>query len=468
MSPLSFARGAVMAGLLVASATGARAGGATPAPAPTVAPTLDPAPAPTPVPTDAPTLAPTPVPTLAPTPRPTRTPKPTPVPTLAPTPVSTLAPTPRPTATLKATPSPKPAATPSAAPVPLAANPLVERARVSVPGHPFAAAFSADGATLYVSVDVDFGGGIAVLTQAGDRYALSRFVAVRGTPGGLALTKDGATLVVATGTGIALLDAKALAGSDDPKLRTIDDSASDGSIDVALAPDGRHAYVTNESTGTLAIADLTSQKIVNHVTLDSGPVGVAVTPDGRSIFVASEVSATNISARSCRGLRGAVVREGTLTMIDAAQALTAPGRAIRARAAAGCSPSRVVLSPATDVAWVSARDDDAVLAFDAAHFGSLAQNVPFAVPVGRAPIGLAMLGAGTLAVANSDRYAENTTTSTLSLLDTRAALAGGKAVFATLPTGGFPREFALSRDAAKLALTDYRTNAVQFFGVTAP
>ena len=65
---------------------------------------------------------------------------------------------------------------------------------------------------------------------------------------------------------------------------------------IAIAPDGKHAYVANNGTGlvgtgsesnTVSVIDTAKGVVSDTITVGNGPVGVAVTPDGKHVYVAN-------------------------------------------------------------------------------------------------------------------------------------------------------------------------------------
>ena len=60
-------------------------------------------------------------------------------------------------------------------------------------------------------------------------------------------------------------------------------------IGVAVTPDGRYVYITNNGSGTVSVIDAVTDKVVGSVSVPAGPIGVAVTPDGKYAFVTSAV-----------------------------------------------------------------------------------------------------------------------------------------------------------------------------------
>ncbi|MGA5824234.1 YncE family protein, partial [Kitasatospora sp. NPDC094028] len=54
---------------------------------------------------------------------------------------------------------------------------------------------------------------------------------------------------------------------------------------VAITPDGRHAYVTNEGDNTVSVIDTVTNTVTATVVVGTGPFDVAVTPDGLHAYV---------------------------------------------------------------------------------------------------------------------------------------------------------------------------------------
>ena len=100
---------------------------------------------------------------------------------------------------------------------------------------------------------------------------------------------------------------------------------------MAITPDGKHAYVADNSTGltatgapggnTVSVIDTATGAVSDTITVGNDPVGVAITPDGKHVYVANCV-------------------DNTVTVID-----TATG-AVSATIAVGTSPIGVAICPA--------------------------------------------------------------------------------------------------------------------------
>ena len=64
---------------------------------------------------------------------------------------------------------------------------------------------------------------------------------------------------------------------------------------AAFAPDGKHAYITNEVSGTLDIVNVATHEVAASVEIEQGlgkPVGVVVSPDGRRVYIANGATST--------------------------------------------------------------------------------------------------------------------------------------------------------------------------------
>lgn len=58
-------------------------------------------------------------------------------------------------------------------------------------------------------------------------------------------------------------------------------------IGVAVSPDGRYTYVSNNGNSTLSIIDTVTHVVVGSTNVAPGPIGVAVTSDGKRVYVTS-------------------------------------------------------------------------------------------------------------------------------------------------------------------------------------
>jgi DNA-binding beta-propeller fold protein YncE len=366
----------------------------------------------------------------------------------------------------------------------LAAVPTGTQLAVSaMPGPPSALALSRDGKLLFVGIDrkQGHGGGLIAYARTGDALHELARVDVPGGTTGLALTPDGSTLVVATRIGLAAVSTAALAAGTIHVLDVVRDSDAPRTNQVVVSADGRYAFATNSATATLGVARITtgatpSLEYVAHVPMDRSPDGLALSANGATLYVASEVADDPNAVPGARDARlGRPSCEvnlgwsGTLSAVDVTKAVADPQHAVVARIAAGCAPSRVAVSADGRVVWVSVRGEGRVLAFDAARLRTEPEHAVLAdVPVGPAPIGLALSSDGThVLVANSagGDDSDDARAASLSVVDVTAALGGGKAVRATIPTGKLAREVLSASDGVFL-VTIYGAMAVDALRVS--
>ena len=79
-------------------------------------------------------------------------------------------------------------------------------------------------------------------------------------------------------------------------------------IVVAITPDGKHAYVTNQGDDTVSVIDTATGAVSATIPVGPAPSGVAITPDGKHVYVANNGS----------GLLGTGVVDNTVSVIDTA------------------------------------------------------------------------------------------------------------------------------------------------------
>lgn len=294
---------------------------------------------------------------------------------------------------------------------------------------------------------------------------------------GITITKDGRfVLVTHFGLSALIIDAaKAIANSTDAVLGTLPGNINYGNsaIEVTASPDGKYAFLSHEYGSASTSFQGTVEAIaLNHTAngtltgtfvagqlLDFAVVGTAVSPDGRYLYATSE-SATYYSSA------------GTLSIIDIAKwtSRNATG-ALVAQVNAACGPVRVLASSDGETVWVTARESNQLLAFNATalHSATTAGNALIAsVYVGYSPVGLTFArNESRILTANSNRFSLPGATTGISVVDVQAALRNSSsAVLGQIPTGIFPREFANSPDRRTVLVSEYGSRAVQAVDVT--
>ena len=371
-------------------------------------------------------------------------------------------------------------------------------ALVGVPGRPFQALPTHDGCFILVSLvgPVEPGdprrppeagappGGLAVIARMENESKVVRTVQLEGSPHGMALTRDGRLLVVASDDRVAFVDVQQLiSGRATPVLGYMTDAPLAGRIYANITPDDRWLFLSDESTRAISVVDLTrarqggfsSQAVVGQIPVGRAPVALTFSPDYKLLYTTSQIAPSEFGWPAvCRAPGSDTLRQpapyakGAVLVIDVARATTNPTRAVVGAVEAGCNPVRLVLSPLGDVAYVTARTDNSLLAFDT---GKMLTDTAHAllgrVPVGDTPIGVAVVrDGGWIIVTNSNRFAASRASPTLTLIDASRIQRGSDAVLGTIPTGAFPRELRVTRDGRTLVLTNYNSKTVAMFDVS--
>jgi DNA-binding beta-propeller fold protein YncE len=339
-----------------------------------------------------------------------------------------------------------------------------------MPGRPFGVV-AAPGGWWFVAVDgVRSAGGrsgsaIVVVSARGASPRIVGVIGVAGDVAGETLTADGRYLLAATSTGAAVISvARAELGTARPVLgaMSVPANAGEGGIEVAASPDGRFAFVSMEGSARIAVFDLAAAlrrdfrgpNYLGGIPVGQLPVGMAISPNGRWLYVTNEY-ATTVAAASGGG--------GTLSVIDLRRAEIDPAAAVAATVQAGCNPVRVAVSPDEPIVWVTARGSNAVLGFSANRLTSDPTRALVAdVRVGQDPVGLAVIAGGRgLVVADSAQFNHHTPHGGLTVLDTARAIAGRPALIGSMPAEGFPRDEALEPGGRTLLVTNYASGQLE-------
>jgi len=346
------------------------------------------------------------------------------------------------------------------------ALPAAATAMTKVTGAPFGVAVTADGRYDMVST-----GSVIVVLRNGSPAgpSLARVVRLPAAGIGETLTPDGRYLLVANGRdGAAVLSVQGVAdGKPDAvagTLATGRPAISGGAIEVAVSRDGHFAFVSLEGSGRVAVFNLSralasgfgQADYAGAIPVGEAPVGLATSPDGRWLYATSELAARPGPTSLARG-------HGTLSVIDVSKAETDPAASVVATVDAGCQPVRVITSADGATVWVTARASDALLAFSAAKLVADPRRALIsAVTVGEAPVGLALVNGGSrIVVADSNRFNAPGASSSLAVVDVRAALAGRPALIGYLKAGLFPREMAVVPGGRTLLVTDNESGQLE-------
>jgi len=329
---------------------------------------------------------------------------------------------------------------------------------VRVPGQPWAVV-TAKGGWSFLTLPSGSGSSIAVMRNgSGLSPSFVRSIAVDGTPRGATLTPDGRYLLAGDNHGAVVIDvAQAEQGGPNPIAGSLTTPADSGGDQVRLTPDGRFAFVTMQSSNTVAVFNLQaaiasgfgSSHFVGTVPVGLGPVGMSVSPDGRWLYATT----SNRSKNS---------EQGGLSVIDVHQAETNPATALKATVSAGCVPIRVITTHTGQYVWVTARDSNMLLAFSAAKLLSDPKHALIArVRVGQGPIGLTPYHSDRIIVADSNLHTRKGATANLGVVDASAALAGKPALLGVIQAGLLPRQFAMEPDSTTLLVTNSTSQQLQ-------
>ncbi|MCJ1356695.1 MAG: hypothetical protein MMC33_006690 [Icmadophila ericetorum] len=349
----------------------------------------------------------------------------------------------------------------------------VRTARFGVPNLPFGLVYAFQKDIAFVSLDSTLG----VLNTSTFAPSLihqiplpAAYVNLGGALG-LALTKNGQYILVSIGPGLLVVNvARAVAGSPDAVVGALNGTTGNqmpgnGAIEVTVSLDDKYAFVSQEygsipdvTPGNIDVFKLdkpTSNGSVSgiargYLSLGYAVVGTALSPDGSILYAASE----QISISS---------PQGSLSVIDVKTLQVNPAEALLSNVPSGCGPVRIIVSSDGKIVWVTARESNHLLAFDAAKLMlDPGEALLASVQVGTSPVGLTFVRSESrILTADSNRFSYPNATTGLSVVDVHAALSGKPAVLGRIPTGLFPREFAVSPDGSVILVADYDSEEIQ-------
>jgi YVTN family beta-propeller protein len=285
----------------------------------------------------------------------------------------------------------------------------------------------------YVANSLDGDGTVSVIDTATTPPSVVATVQVGprcpfqcGGPLAVAVAPDGKHVYVTDTTGlgdplstVAVIDS----ASNTVVARVQVDSAPQG---VAVAPDGKHVYVTNqrlfETPGTVSVVDTATNTVVATVRAGAFPTGIVVTPDGKHAYVANSIA-------------------GTVSVID-----TATNTVEAATIMVGKEPFGVAVTPDGKHVYVANNSNPngpgTVSVIDTAT-----NTVVATVVVGNAPFGVAVTPDGKHA------YVANAGSNNVSVIDTATNM-----VVATVPVGGQPIGVAVTPDGKHVYVTNSNPN----------
>jgi YVTN family beta-propeller protein len=249
---------------------------------------------------------------------------------------------------------------------------------------------------------------------------LAKTIPVADSPSSLAIAPDGRYAYVTHLSGtMSVIDTAT-------NVVTATTDVGSGALGVAVTPDGRHAYVAHWGSALVSVINTATNTVT--VTVDIGgdradnPVGVAVTPDGRRAYVTNRGS-------------------GTVSVINTAT------NTVTATVRVQGGPNGVAVAPEGRYVYVTNEGSDSVSVID-----TMNNAVTATINVGKAPV--------TVAVAPDSHRAyvvdrASIDFSTLSVIDTAA-----NTVITTLDIGGDPGAVVVTPDGHHAYVTNGRFNAV--------
>jgi YVTN family beta-propeller protein len=356
-------------------------------------------------------------------------------------------------------------------------------AYVALPGHPFSTVSSPDGCWLFVALTSSNPrsfNGVALLSRGGGQIALKKVFPVETEPTGMTITYDGKLLVVADGDYVVFMDTgRMVAGRGDPILGFIKDADFAGSVYVNTTADDKFLFVSDENVETVTVINLQKARaegfkesaIVGKIPVGLAPIALTFSPDGRWLYTTSQRAPESLKwPIECKpeGVDPATAQprfpQGAIHVVDVAKATTDPAHAVVANIPGGCSPVRMAISPDGARVYVTARNNNALLAFDTAKFQTDAVHARVGtVPVGSSPVGVAVVNDGRqIVVTNSNRFArDQTARQTLTVIDATRVGDGQAAIMGSVAAGIFPREFGQSPDRQTLFVANYNSSELE-------
>jgi YVTN family beta-propeller protein len=148
-------------------------------------------------------------------------------------------------------------------------------------------AITPDGAYAYMST---LGSNtITVLATATNQIVATIPVAAGGQPTAIAMTPDGTfAYVTDTARDSVLVIDTALQREVTGPGYPIAVGRTPGAIAIANTPNGPRGYVTNLNSDNVSVIDITSNQVVDTVSVGTRPVDVAITPDGTGAYVTNQ------------------------------------------------------------------------------------------------------------------------------------------------------------------------------------
>lgn len=292
---------------------------------------------------------------------------------------------------------------------------------------------------------------------------------------GMSITNDKKNIYVATGYGAVIFDTeKAMAGRNDSIAGVLshDGYAGRSSIELTITADDKIVFVSQEF-GSNATFGRGAIEVYNVTRLDNGTVlsgwrgfialgfatiGQQFSADHTKLFVTSEMNNTATSLNETQGI---------ISVLDVATLRTTPGKSLIKKVDAGCHPVRAQMTQNGQYLWVTQREANEVMAFDAAK---LADNfttdaLVTTINTGTSPIGITALKNHIL-TADSNRFGYSNASTGVTVVNVPGAIANGRVNFPQIPTGPFPRALAVSPNGKTLLVSEFDGDSIRAVDVS--
>ncbi|KAK6073142.1 hypothetical protein SCUP515_07005 [Seiridium cupressi] len=289
---------------------------------------------------------------------------------------------------------------------------------------------------------------------------------------GLGLSPDKKNIYAAGGRGALVLDTeRAVAGRNDSIVGVLANNGIAGNYSamVQFTPDNQFVFLAQEfgsaSNGNIGnvevwkVARFANGTVTGsyggYINLGYATVGMAFSNDNSKLYVTSEAMGTTPNSTD--------ILTGIISVLDVATLKFNPPAALLWAVPAGCHPVRIKLGGCGKRVWVTARESNQLLLFDADKLNSndtANDALISSTQVGTSPVSLALVGDYVL-TADSNRFGYTNTNAGLTVVNSSSVTSDHLVTFPQIRTGEFPREFGLSPDGKTLLVSEFDGYAIR-------
>lgn len=258
---------------------------------------------------------------------------------------------------------------------------------------------------------------VAIIDTATNQF-VGPEIPVGSGPYSIAITPDGKTAYVGNDSPESLNIVNLQTGQAGPAIEL-----GTNLFVIAISPDGKTAYMTT-SSGKVLVLDTQTNQVIGSIPIEgevSSLWGVAFSPDGKTAYVAND-------------------ENNTVAVID-----TATRQVVGAPIPVGEDPINIAFTPDGNWAYVTNDESDNVSVINTAT-----RQVVGTIPVGEEPWGISITPDGKKA------YVANYLTKTVSVIDTLT----NQVVGAPIPVGSEPYETAITPDGKTLYVANFQSETI--------